>query len=109
MTPQHAGRLIDAFEMMVNLSETLGSLSEPSRFSLPQRETHIRPLAALETPQQRAERKAGELLAQLEREPGERTDLTSSNNGRGSEYRAVLDETGTTRLKRACRLPTERL
>ena len=45
----------------------------------------------------RAERKAGELLAQLETKPGERTDLTSSNVGRGSEYRAVLEETGTTR------------
>lgn len=49
----------------------------------------------------RAERKAGELLAQLERgEGGQPTHVSySSNNGRvePSEYRAVLDETGTTR------------
>lgn len=48
----------------------------------------------------RAERKAGEMLAQLERKPGERTDYltTPSNNGPGyTEYRTVLDETGTTR------------
>ena len=34
----------------------------------------------------RGKRKAGEVLAQLEREPGQRMDLTSSNVGRGSEY-----------------------
>ncbi len=45
----------------------------------------------------RAERKAGEMLAQLEKKPGKRTDITSSNDGRGSEYHAVLDDTGTSR------------
>jgi phage N-6-adenine-methyltransferase len=38
----------------------------------------------------KAERKAGELLARLERRPGERTDRTSPNDGRGSEYAEAL-------------------
>lgn len=54
----------------------------------------------------RAERKAGELLRELEREQGGSGRFGSSNNGQTglgnvaqtvSEYRAVLDETGTTR------------
>jgi len=46
----------------------------------------------------RAERKAGELLKELEREQGGSGRFGSSNNGQTvSEYRAVLDETGTTR------------
>lgn len=43
----------------------------------------------------RAERKAGELLAGLERNQGERSDLTSSNAGKSSEYKEVLEDTGT--------------
>ncbi len=43
----------------------------------------------------RAERKAGELLAGLERKQGERSDLTISSVGKGSEYREVLEDTGT--------------
>jgi hypothetical protein len=37
-----------------------------------------------------AERKAGELLKQLEKKPGARTDTTSTIDGQGSEYRTVL-------------------
>lgn len=33
-----------------------------------------------------ARRKAGEMLLQLERKPGARTDVTSTARGRGSEY-----------------------
>ena len=41
----------------------------------------------------RAERKAGELLQQLERAPGARTDIQpDSSPERGSEYRAVLTD-----------------
>ena len=41
----------------------------------------------------RAERKAGELLQQLERAPGARTDIQpDSSLERGSEYRAVLTD-----------------
>lgn len=44
----------------------------------------------------RAEYKAGRLLAELERAPGERVDLTSSNVGRGSEYKSTLDDAAVT-------------
>ena len=40
----------------------------------------------------RAERKAGDLLKQLGRKPGERTDKPHSIVERGSEYREVLEE-----------------
>lgn len=43
-------------------------------------------------------RKAGEMLRQLEKKPGERTDITSCNGAQGSEYRAVLEDTGTSRF-----------
>jgi len=43
----------------------------------------------------RAERKAGQVLAQVQREQGKRTDLTSTNGGGSSEYSRVLDDTGT--------------
>lgn len=42
------------------------------------------------------ERKAGELLAELEKDQGARNDLTFSNVGKSSEYRAVLSEACTT-------------
>ena len=43
----------------------------------------------------RAERKAGEFLAQEKREPGKRTDLTSSNDGSGStNYERQLNKVG---------------
>jgi site-specific DNA-methyltransferase (adenine-specific) len=45
----------------------------------------------------RAEREMGALLAQSQKEQGARNDLTLSNNGQSSEYRAVLEETNTTR------------
>ena len=45
----------------------------------------------------RAERKAGELLARLVRRPGERTDRTSSQALRGSEFQAALEDAGATR------------
>lgn len=45
----------------------------------------------------RAERKAGEMLAGLERQPGRRSDITLSTIGQGSEYATVLEETDTTR------------
>lgn len=44
----------------------------------------------------RAERKAGELLRELERKPGERTDATSSDVVTGSPYRATLDAAAIT-------------
>ena len=46
-----------------------------------------------------AERKAGEMLGQLERRPGERTDVRPSNSPlQGSAYAATLEETGTNRM-----------
>ena len=45
----------------------------------------------------RAERKAGELLAELERKPGKRTDRTSSSAGQGSPYAAALADAEATR------------
>ncbi len=52
----------------------------------------------------RAERKAGEMLAGLERQPGRRSDITLSTIGQGSEYATVLEETDTTRqaVARGC-------
>jgi len=44
----------------------------------------------------RGKRKAGEVLAQLEREQGKRND-TLSNVGQSSEYAKVLEESGTSR------------
>lgn len=47
----------------------------------------------------RAERKAGELLQQLERAPGARTDIQPSNSVlQGSEYSAVLEESDINRM-----------
>lgn len=43
-----------------------------------------------------ARRKAGEYLAQLERNQGERNDITSPNVGRSSEYSRTLQESGIT-------------
>lgn len=61
----------------------------------------------------RAERKAGELLAGLERGQGSRTDLTLSNNGQSSPYAATLADTDTTRQQAnrwqtVARLPEEK-
>lgn len=42
----------------------------------------------------RAERKAGDLLQKMRREQGKRTDLTSRNDCRKSEYRAALESSG---------------
>lgn len=55
MTPQRAGQLIQAFEIadQLKLKQTLVSQSETN--SLPTRETHVRPLAALPDAKQRAE------------------------------------------------------
>jgi len=42
----------------------------------------------------RAERRAGELLAEMERGQGQRTDLTSRNDCGKSQYRQALEEVG---------------
>ena len=40
----------------------------------------------------KAERRAGELLADLERNPGARTDLTSSHDETRSDYQWAIDD-----------------
>lgn len=45
----------------------------------------------------RAERLAGQIMQQLKKEPGKRTDLTSSNTASRSEYQNTLDDSNTTR------------
>jgi hypothetical protein len=44
-----------------------------------------------------ADHKAGELLKQLQRKPGERTDRPRLSVGRGSQYAQTLEETETAR------------
>jgi hypothetical protein len=52
----------------------------------------------------RAERRCGELLLDLEKRPGNRTDLTSSHDVTRSEYNVALDQIGGANPRQtACR------
>ena len=42
----------------------------------------------------RAERRAGELLQEIPREPGKRTDQPTATPAAGSEYRKALEQAG---------------
>jgi protein gp37 len=57
MTPQRAGQLITAFDIVEQLkpNQPMVSASETSGFIVPASERHVRPLTKLETPEMRAE------------------------------------------------------
>ena len=78
---------LDEVKHIIDIAEAAKTYAKAAKLGL-DAQNHAAEIAIL------ARRKAGEFLAQLERDQGFRTDLTSSNVGKSSDYKETIQESG---------------
>ena len=78
---------LDEVKHVIDIAEAAKTYARAAKLGL-DAQNHAAEIAIL------ARRKAGEFLAQLERDQGFRTDLTSSNVGKSSDYKETIAESG---------------
>ena len=81
---------LDEVKHVIDIAEAAKTYARAAKLGL-DAQNHAAEIAIL------ARRKAGEFLAQLDRNQGTRTDLTSSNVGRSSDYSETLQDAAITR------------
>ena len=95
MSKRHSNRLIAAAETMEILGPT-GPIAEAARTYARAAKLGLEAQNHATEIKLRAERKAGELLGELDRDQGQRNDLTSPNDeAKLSAYKRTLIETDT--------------